>query len=166
MIFEWTMDDIIDFSKKSYRIKEKKYENGLTLKEFIKKFDIKESVYYAERNSIDIKFAEMNKGYDKVLEKIFPESCLYNTLLSDNPPHMARYAITVYCKDVLKFTEEQVFDLMQSRNWADKHNKKVCMEQIHHIYRKNYHRAKEQSKRCKWFTEHGLCIGRGCRYFR
>lgn len=166
MIFDWNMDEIIEKSKMPFFIQPKEYPNALTLKEFIKKFDVKESVYFAKNGGTNLTFAEKTKGYDKVLQKQFPEACLYNALISDNPVHKARFAITVYCKDVLGFTEDQVFELMQSRKWVDNHNKKTCMDQINHIYRRNYHRAKEQNKRCEWFKNNGMCIGEGCPYFR
>ena len=164
MIFDWNMDEIIERSKNPYFLKPKKYES-LTLKQFIKEYDIKESLYLAKSTGTNLTFAEKSKGYDKVLQKQFPEPCLYNALISDNPPHIARFAITVYCKDVLKFTEDQVFELMQSRRWADNHNKKTCREQINHIYRRDYRRAKEQKKRCQWFKDNGMCVGEGCKYF-
>lgn len=166
MIFDWNMDDIVEKAKEPFFLKPKRYDNALTLKQFIQEYDIKESVYFAEQSRIKLSFAEKSSGYDKVLQKQFSEPCLYNALISDNPPHTARFAITVYCKDVLKFTENQVFELMQNRMWADNHNKKTCKEQIDHIYRKDYHMAKQQHKRCVWYKSNGMCIGEGCKHYR
>jgi len=166
MILNMSMPDIIEFSKTPTPVQLDYSGDAYTLQEFIKAFDIKKPEYDTPMYNIgNGKIVDFTDREDKIMRKMFPDDCLYNQIMSDNPTHMGRFALVVYCKETLAMSEGQVFNLFQSRKWVDNHNKNVCEYQINQIYRKNYGRPKNRLKFCMWMRRRSLCVGNKCDKF-
>jgi len=167
MVFDWSMPDIIEYSKNPTKVELDYSGDAYTLKEFIKKFNVKRPKYdTAEYNVGEGKIVDFTDKHDTVMRKMFPDDCLYNQIMSDNPDHMARFALVVYCREALKMSKEQVFNLFYSRNWVDRHNTQVNKYQIGHIYKKGYERQKTRLKFCMWMRRKNLCVGERCKHFK
>ncbi len=167
MILEWNHEQIVEFSKKPRRVKMDYSGDEFTLKEFIKNFSVKRPEHkMAKMNFGDGRIIDFTDREDEVIRKMFVEDCLYNQMMSDNPTHSARFAIAVYCKEVLGMGQEQIFNLFKSRNWVDSHREKVCIYQIKHIFKKGYTRSKDRRKMCQWLARRDLCVGDRCRFYK
>lgn len=168
MILKWTMPEIIEFSKNPKKVDLDYSGDEYTLKEFIKKFDVKRPKHDTPNYNIEYegKIVDFTDKHDMLMRKLFKDDCLYNQIMTDNPTHIARFAIAVYCKEALRMGKQQIFNLFQSRRWIDGHNTDVCRYQINQIFKKGYTRPHKRLKFCMWMRRKNLCVGDRCKHFK
>lgn len=162
---EWvTQKSIVEIEQMSYNppaIDPVNFDGkqSLTIFEFCATYGITETPITPTSDIVKSKICEFKGVTDKFILSLFPNKlCLQQAILSPNPKHPARFAITVWLKQ-LGYTEDWIFQFFQDRNYIDKHRIEACTYQIHHIFNKSpaYHFPS-----CKTLISQGLCVGKAC----
>jgi len=158
MILNWSMKQIREYSLNPGKVKYDWSEfKPITLREFIKKYNIKKPSSYILKpeSGNDGKITEFKGVAGDFILRLFPDRpCIAEAICQENPSHEARFAAVTYLRERLEMSQEQIFNLFQSRNWIDSEHTGVCRYQIDQIYRRGY-----KLMNCPKLRMKGLCIG-------
>ena len=158
MLLNWNIGKIKEYSKNPEPVKfDFKGKVTLTLKEFIKKFEIKKPTSYLLKpeTAVDGRIVEFKGIADDYLLNLFPDRpCIAEAICQENPPHEARFSAVTYMVNRLEMNREQIFQLFKSRNWVDNDNIDRCKYQIKQICEKKYYVPS-----CEKLRMNNLCLG-------
>ncbi len=131
----------------------------LTIFDFCKKYEITDTPIVANEITERSIVCQFNGINNKFISSLFPNKlCLQKEIESQNPKHAARFAMTVWLKN-LGYSKEWVFQFFQDRNYIDKFRVGACTYQINHIFGKI---PAYRFPTCKTLISQGLCVGKEC----
>lgn len=141
--------DPVDFSGKQ----------ELTIFDFCKRYEITETPIVVNGIESTYKICHFSGVTNEFVTSLFPNKlCLQKEILSQNPKHAARFAMTVWLKQ-LGYSKDWIFQFFQDRNYIDKFRVEACQYQINHIFGKT---PTYRFPSCKTLISQGLCVGKEC----
>lgn len=163
---EWPIEQIMDYAKSpnGWRMDLLDGKKYLTLEEFIDYtgINVEEEVAHGREEfalgSESLTFSDPN---DEFLAQLLHYPCLINAILGvENAVHYARFAATIQLRRI-GYSPAWVFKFFKQRQYLDVKYEEVARYQINNIYSSSY-----SFPSCKRLQEEGLCVGKGCKYYR
>lgn len=158
MILNMTFEEIQEYAKAPQPVNFDwaGYE-PLTLRQFIKKFDIKKPASYHNKpeGGQDGAIAAFTGAADEFVMSLFPDRpCIAEGICQENPVHEARFAACAYLRHRLGMSKAQIYSLFASRRWLDIKQGGKTKYQINQIFRIGYN-----TPTCNWLRQYNLCLG-------